>query len=74
MANKIETVNGHRIKVNGYSSAKLQARRERRQLDAEQRQAAYDKLTTAQKIQRCQRRPGDSERELSRLRKEEINA
>lgn len=39
-----------------------------RRQEAEKRQAAYDALTTEQKIARAEAAPGESKRELARLR------
>lgn len=43
-------------------------RREQRRLEAGVRQAEYDGLTTAAKIERALARPGSSKKELARLR------
>ena len=42
--------------------------REQRREDTERRQAEYDNLTLDEKIARAESRPGESRRELSRLR------
>lgn len=42
--------------------------REQRRVDAERRQAEYDALSLDEKIARAESRPGESKRELSRLR------
>ena len=68
--NKPETTLTKRVgKSNGYKSNILWMRREKRQMEAEQRQAVYDGLTVAQKIARAKKRPGESKRELARLNK-----
>jgi len=59
------------IKVNGYSSKKLIARRAQRRVQAEQRQAKYDVLSNKEKISLCHKRRGDCKVELMRLRKQE---
>jgi len=56
-------------KANGYKSSILWMRREKRHNEAEQRQAIHDDLTTAQKIAKAKKRPGESKRELTRLNK-----
>ena len=43
-------------------------RRQRRREEAEIRQAEYDALTIEQKIARAKGRPGDSRKEIKRLR------
>jgi hypothetical protein len=59
-----------KIKVNGYSSVVLHAKRDRKRIDAEARQREYDSLSLSDKIARIKARPndsGESKRELSRL-------
>jgi hypothetical protein len=68
--NKPETTLVKRVgKSSGYKSNILWMRREKRQQEAEQRQAIHDDLTTAQKIAKAKKRPGESKRELARLNK-----
>lgn len=55
-------------KNNGYSFAKQQARRDKRRQEAEARQAAYDKLTIAEKVTLAIQR-GGSQKELAKLEK-----
>lgn len=59
-----------KIKVNGYSSVMLHAKRDRKRIDAEARQREYDSLSLSDKIARIKTRSndsGESKRELSRL-------
>lgn len=44
-------------------------RAEQRQVEARERQAIYDGLSTEEKIKLAESRPGRSERELAKLRK-----
>jgi hypothetical protein len=64
-----KTVNGHRVKENGYNSATLHAKRKRKREEAEVRQEEHDKLTSEQKIAKAVRRPGGSKKEIARLQK-----
>jgi hypothetical protein len=54
-------------KTEGYSHAKADARRNKRRIEAEQRQARYDVLTHGEKVIRATNRPGNSKRERARL-------
>lgn len=63
-----------RGKTNGYSSAKLHAKRDQKRLEAEQRQAKYDKLSVNQKIVQAVKRRGLSKREVTRLNKLKLAA
>lgn len=54
-------------KTNGYSSIKLNAKRDRKRREAEDRQFKYDSLTTAEKLKRLG--PTGSTRERARLEK-----
>jgi len=56
-----------RIKTEGYSQIKADARRDRKRQEAEQRQAAHDALTTEEKLAKCNARRGSSARETERL-------
>lgn len=59
-----------RGKTGGYSSAKLQAKRNRKREEALDRQAEHDTLTVEEKIAKARDRRGNSKRELARLNKE----
>lgn len=61
--------NTKRGKVNGYNFSKQQARRDKRTLEAENRQAVYDKLTLQQRIDLAKSRRGKSKQEIARLTK-----
>jgi hypothetical protein len=50
MENKPTSGNASKRKQNGYSSAKLHAKRNRKRREAEDRQFEYDKKSTAQKL------------------------
>jgi hypothetical protein len=65
--NQKTTVPSRRIKENGYSHAKADARAAAKRQQAEARQAKYDALSTAEKITLALSRPGSSSRELRRL-------
>jgi hypothetical protein len=53
-------------KEKGYTQMKAHAKRDRKRLEAEARQAKYDKLTRAEKIALATNR-GGSQKELARL-------
>ena len=55
-----------KLKENGYTHAKADARKFKRQHEADARQAKYDALPLAEKIRLVQNR-GGSKRELARL-------
>jgi len=60
------------------SRATQRHRRTKRRLEAEERQECYDGLTMVLKMAQCVSRPGESKRELARLRaqcpeQEEVN-
>jgi hypothetical protein len=57
------------VKVGGYNSSKLQAKRNKRQREADDRQFKYDNLTVAVKVKLAQSRRGESKSELARLAK-----
>lgn len=63
-----------RGKVNGYNSAHLHAKRDRKRREAEARQREHDVLTINEKIEKAQSRiaegKGSSFRELKRLKKQ----
>jgi len=65
--NQKTTTASRRIKENGYSHAKADARIAARRTAAEARQTKYDGLTTAEKINLALSRRGASTRELARL-------
>ncbi len=50
------------------SRATQRYRREKRRLEAEERQAYYDGLTLLGKVLKCEERRGESKKELARLR------
>ena len=60
--------NTRNIKVNGYKSAKLTARREQRRIEADMRQSKHDLLTPAQKLEKAKKR-GGCKREIAKLSK-----
>ncbi len=53
-----------------YSHAKLDAKKDRKRLEADARKAHYRSLTTQEKIKLVQSRYGESKRELARLNQE----
>jgi hypothetical protein len=55
------------IKINGYKSNVLHAKREKRQREADARQAAHDLLTKKQKLAKAKSRRGESKVEIARL-------
>lgn len=56
-----------RIKTEGYSSAALQAKRDRKRAEAEARQRSYNALTFDEKLEQIEDRRGASARELARV-------
>ena len=68
MENKTTAVNKRDVKVNGYSTAKRNAKANRKRKDAEARQAKRDKLSVEQQLKVIKKRPGKSERETTRLK------
>ncbi len=57
----------HKIKVNGYNSSVLWAKREAKRVEAEERQAKHNGLSKEQKISNAVKR-GGSVKELKKLR------
>lgn len=64
-----ETKTIRRGKTNGYSSAKLKAKRTRKFEDACDRNAEHNALTVEEKIAKAKTRRGNSKREIARLTK-----
>lgn len=58
-----------RGKTEGYSSAKLKAKRKEKIRDAEVRQTVYEDLTYKQRIDLARSRRGESKREIARIEK-----
>jgi hypothetical protein len=58
-----------RGKTNGYNSAHLHAKHNRKRQEAADRQREHDSLTINEKIEKLRSRRGDSKRELARLMK-----
>ena len=59
-----------RVKTEGYRSATLHAKRDRKRQEAEARQRECDSRTLKERMDLCRRRPGrpgDSSREFKRL-------
>lgn len=56
-----------RIKTEGYSQDKADAKRDRKRQEAEARQAAHDALTAEEKFAKTNSRRGASARESERL-------
>lgn len=67
--NSNETKTVKRGKTNGYNSAHLHAKRNRKRQEAEARQQEHDTLTLNEKIEKARSRRGESKRELARLMK-----
>lgn len=65
--NEVKTVK--RGKTNGYSSATLNAKRNRKRSESEARQREHDSLTLNEKIEKARSRRGNSKSELARLMK-----
>ncbi len=63
------SADGEVTKRKQYSSLKSKARKAKRKQEALARQSEYNKLTTKQKITRAKSRPGDSKKEIARLKK-----
>ena len=64
MENKTES---RPIKKNGYSRAKINVYLNTKRTEAKARQAKYDKLSKAQKVELAKSRRGESKRELDKL-------
>lgn len=62
--NEVKTVK--RGKTNGYNSAHLHAKRNRKRQEAEARQREHDTLTLHAKIEKARSRRGESKREIAR--------
>lgn len=58
-----------RGKTNGYNSAHIHAKRNRKRQEAASRQQEYDSLNLNEKIEKARSRRGESKSELSRLLK-----
>lgn len=67
--NSNETKTPKRGKTNGYNSATLHAKRNRKRQEAESRQREHDTLTLNEKIEKARSRRGESKREIARLMK-----
>jgi hypothetical protein len=65
--NQKTTTTSRRVKENGYSHAKADARAAAKRSAADTRQAKYDGLSTAEKISLALSRRGASTRELAKL-------
>jgi hypothetical protein len=57
------------MKTNGYTQTKKNNKRRIRQKEADLRQAKYDALSKAEKIQLINSRPGNSKAELDKVMK-----
>lgn len=64
-----ETKAPKRGKTNGYNSAHLHAKRNRKRQEAEARKREHDTLTLNEKIDKARSRRGESKREIARLMK-----
>lgn len=69
MKSTTKSIPGEKSGRHSYSRDKINARRDARRADADARQAAYNKLTAQQRIDRATVRRGESRREISRLTK-----
>lgn len=56
-----------RGKTNGYNSAKIHAKRNRKRSEAESRKYDHDSLSIQEKIAKAKSRRGESKREIARL-------
>jgi hypothetical protein len=64
----LETPSNSKKKTNGYSSNVLKQKRQRRQYDADDRLAAWDSLSTQEKLNSLSGRRGESKRQVARLK------
>lgn len=64
-----ETKVPKRGKTNGYNSAHLHAKRNRKRQEAQSRKREHDTLTLNEKIEKARSRRGESKREIARLMK-----
>ena len=55
-------------KTNGYCSDTLHAKRDRKRKEAEDRYYANESLTIKQRLTKCSKRPGESKKEVARLK------
>lgn len=67
--NSNELKSPKRGKINGYNSAHLHAKRNRKRQEAEARQREHNSLTINEKIEKARSRRGESKREIARLTK-----
>ena len=68
------TTGGESKKRGSYSHAKANARRNKRRQEAEARQREYDSLPISKRIKLAKSRPGDSKKEIARLKKQQAEA
>lgn len=54
-------------KLNNYKSGAAARHKERKQEEARERQARYDRMTPLQKMEQIHRRPGESKKEANKL-------
>lgn len=66
-SNEVKAVK--RGKTNGYNSAHLHAKRNRKRQEADARQLEHDSLTLNEKIEKARSRRGESKREIANLMK-----
>jgi len=74
MKSTTKVIPGEKSGRQSYSRDKINARRDARRADADARQAAYNKLTVQQRIDRATARRGESYREITRLTQPLISA
>jgi hypothetical protein len=72
--NTNEAKSPKRGKTNGYNSAHLHAKHNRKRQEADSRQQEHNTLTLNEKIDKVRSRRGNSKRELARLLKEAVVA
>lgn len=65
--NKNESKSVRQGKTNGYTSAHLLAKRNRKRQESDARQREHDSLALNEKIEKARSRRGESKRELARL-------
>jgi len=64
-----KTVNGHKTKEKGYKHSKADARKNKRQVEAEQRNSNWAKMSPENKLAELDKRPGQSKKQRARLNK-----
>lgn len=65
--NEEKQPNSHKVKTNGYSSATLHRKRDKRSQEADARNRDYKSLSVTERLNRAKSRRGQSKKEIARL-------